>query len=1303
MGSRSIESTLELLSHGTPSEPVPLGKYDVVGRLGSGGMSTVYEAIDRERGIPVALKTLSSVDAAAAVSLKREFRVVADLAHPNLAPVYELAQDRGLWFFTMERVEGVSLSRWARDDQEAATAEKAPFPLSRTLSTQRSFTQSTWGEELEDTVIEDGELYPSELEQLADPSLPAVDLADIRSAFTQLTQAIAALHDAGLRHGDVKPANVLVRPDGQVVLVDFGLARPVEELAPRLSSGGTPTYMAPEQLSDAGVGFAADWYALGATLYGMLTGWRPFLAGTKLELYLKKMHYPPPAPRTVLPDIPADLSDLCLALLRADPETRPGREVLLQVFSGDPSVEVSSERPQPIPFIGRDNELCALERAYGTARAGQLTVAHVRGPSGIGKSALLSSFLSAVHEVDSALVLRGRCYERERVPYKGFDRIIDDLSDYLRQLDDVEVEPLLPNYTAALARVFPALASVPAISRRAEEVLTEGAIELRRRAWIALGELLGAVASHHPIVLTIDDLQWSDADSAQLLVELLSIGRGMPLLFVILFRPEEAEQNPDLAAYFEACARLRADGLFLDLQVEALSSADARRLARATLARAASEEDVSFVAREAAGVPIFIEELAHFIQTTDRSHQQQITLDDAVRARVGALGPQQRTLVELVAVANSPLPQSVVFQAAGLDAGNLSVLLTLRKAALVSWRGGGADDVVSPYHDRIRESVVASLPADEQARRHLSLARALAQQKDRAGSWLFDAVRHYEASAELIVDPEERVRAAQLHAEAGTAALSTAAYPLGYACFEGGIRLLGAKAWQEHYALSLRLFGGAVETAYLSGHRSELRERCAQVKRHARDVMDQLVAWETEIDAHAGRQEYEQALHQGREVLRMLGVELLSDPTEQDVGAALQPTLARLNDLGIDGMRALPELDDARVAAITRIQVRLSPVAYFGRPLLLPIIACNLINTSIDRGLSTATPYALSLFGIVLNTLEMYPVSHAWGQLALELLERWPKDRRLEAATRHILFNLVCNWMVPLSSTLQSLREVFDIGRQTGDYEYAGFAAHGFVHNSFYAGSPLAPLKKEALWLGAQLREFGVNALHVHRPFEQLLKAMTGDLENPASLDQVGFDSQQQLVASLRADARSSVCVLSLTMGIARFHFGDAAEASELLEQARAHLDGAPSVWHPPTVHLFAALAAGRACEQSNDPEARARFRQRAEQSLPPLLRLSELNPINFAHRVSLVQAELSRLDGRRDAARAQLQQAVTQAQAGAWINDVALAYELSARCQDEPEAAKAALRAARTGYAAWGATAKAEQLSQQIAALSAA
>lgn len=368
-----------------------------------------------------------------------------------------------------------------------------------------------------------------------------------------------------------------------------------------------------------------------------------------------------------------------------------------------------------------------------------------------------------------------------------------------------------------------------------------------------------------------------------------------------------------------------------------------------------------------------------------------------------------------------------------------------------------------------------------------------------------------------------------------------------------------------------------------------------------------------------------------------------------DIEAASGRAHADLQTMTPETLAALPDVDDPTVAAAMRIQVRLTPAAFFGKPPLLPIIACNLVQTSIKHGLTTATPFALALFGIVLNTVGMFPVSHAWGQLAVRLLERWP-DRRLEAATRHVVFNLVCPWMVPLSSILAPLREVWDIGRRTGDLEYASYAAHGYVHNAMYAGRPLTSLLVEALAIGEQMRALGqVNALHVHEPFEQLLEGLTGKLPHPPRLDDGEFIEQVRLDEAAREGSRSGCFILHLTIGLARFYLGDRRDrrdASAHFEQARSFLDAAPSTWHISILHQHAALAACATGEAALRPQIQA--------SLDALRALASHAPVNFAHRVSMVEAELARLDG--DAARATELLATARAQAA-----IAVAARLNA------------------------------------------
>ena len=427
----------------------------------------------------------------------------------------------------------------------------------------------------------------------------------------------------------------------------------------------------------------------------------------------------------------------------------------------------------------------------------------------------------------------------------------------------------------------------------------------------------------------------------------------------------------------------------------------------------------------------------------------------------------------------------------------------------------------------------------------------------------------------------------------------------------------------------------------------------------------------------------------------LFGVPRPAEPGPPEIGDAFQHALAELTRVGPEGLAAMPDADDPQVLAAMRIQVRLSPAVYFARPALLPIIACNLITTSIERGLSTATPNALALFGIILNTQDLFPISHVWGQLAIRLIDRW-EDRSLEAATRHVVFNLVCPWMQPLPDILASSREVFDIGRRTGDFEYASYAAHTWVYLAMYCGRPLGPLLEEALTLGEQMRALGqINAIHVHEPFEQLLRCLTGAKAEPASLDDAHFSAAATLETAAAEGSRSGIFITRKVMGMARYHFGSATEASACLEIARPYLDAAPSCWLIPIFHQFAALA-GCAAWDDLDPAARPALRANIEASLTELGKLARHAPMNFAHRVSLVEAELRRIDGDAAGALALLERSITEAQEVSWLPDIALAHELAARCLVQLERgddAAVRTRAARDLYARWGAHAKARQL----------
>ena len=348
------------------------------------------------------------------------------------------------------------------------------------------------------------------------PTVRRPDFGRLRGALKQLAEVLNELHAQGKLHRDIKPSNVLVTRADRVVLLDFGLSTEVDERTdPDTTDGhivGTVTYMAPEQAGGSSVTAASDWYAVGVMLYRTLTGVLPH-SGRVLEVLIEKQRTDPRRPREVYDDVPEDLDRLCMDLLRRDPGDRPSGGDILRRLGGSAAVasRLAAERR---PFVGRESQLAALRTAFADLCKGKTVTIFVHGRSGAGKSSLIERFLEGVRERGEAVILAGRCYEQESVAYKAVDTLIDSLSRYLRRLPRPEADALMPRDVATLAQVFPVLRraeSVAEAPRRLHAIPDQ--LELRRRAFAALRELLTRVGDRRPLVLAIDDLQWGDLDT----------------------------------------------------------------------------------------------------------------------------------------------------------------------------------------------------------------------------------------------------------------------------------------------------------------------------------------------------------------------------------------------------------------------------------------------------------------------------------------------------------------------------------------------------------------------------------------------------------------------------------------------------------------------------------------------------------------------------------------------------------------------------------------------------------------------
>jgi len=647
------------------------GRFEVRGTLGVGGAGTVYRAFDRQLQREVALKLLRQASGRDLYRFKREFRALADIVHPNLVALHEMHATGGDWYFTMELVEGVSFIDWVRPGKISGPARPR-----------------------------------------SDIAEAALDERRLRGSLVQLVDALLALHRAGKLHRDLKPSNVLVTKTGRLALLDFGLVVGVAEGNPDRLAVGTPVYMSPEQASDQTLDESSDWYSVGAMVYEALTARRPF-EGESEQVMTRKQTESPRRPQQIATNVPQDLSDICMGLLRPRANTRPTGAAILDVLGAKPSPttrSISRSYP-PSAFVGRSNEIEVLRGALADARRNGVTVL-VRGKSGIGKSTLVRRFTRGIGE--GAFVVEGRCFEREAVPFKMLDGVVDSLTAVIMGLLPAEIDAIAPRELGSLVRMFPVLRRVSRFTDLAgKSPAPVDPQELRRRGFRALKSVFARLARLRSLVIFVDDAHWGDVDSALFIADLLHSSEP-GVLVIIAHRPED---------YLGIVAQLKRPpggnarrGDVRDLEVTALSDDDAAMLVMQLAPQDSIRAETVLAA--AAGNPLVLTEMARA-----ESLAQGAKIEDVVRTKMGRLPPDVQSLLAVTSIAARPLAVEIAAHAAGVVGGldEAAQLVTERLATLREVDGA---TILHPAHDYVRAAVLASLDTETKAGWHEALARA---------------------------------------------------------------------------------------------------------------------------------------------------------------------------------------------------------------------------------------------------------------------------------------------------------------------------------------------------------------------------------------------------------------------------------------------------------------------------------------------------------------------------------------------------------------------------------------------------
>jgi serine/threonine protein kinase len=681
------------------SVPVTLGRYRVHRLLGTGGMGAVYEAEATSGGARVALKTLTRLSPAGLLGFKQEFRRAAQLSHPHLVSLYELSQDGGVWFFSMELIRGPHLLSYV------------------------------WG----------SETYPG--------TEPAI--AGTLHVLPQLLESIAFLHEHGILHLDIKPSNILTTAEGATKLLDFGLS----ELDPEHDAGdskpcfaGTPGYMAPEQI--AGVrSRACDCYALGATLFEVMSGRLPFDEGCTSALISKRTRPAPPIVEFARGTPPA-LATIIDGLLQRDPALRFGIDEVRRTLGPLLSPAKPSRTSRPTShLIGRKGELERLSELTTRLTAGSV-VCQLVGDSGVGKSSLLRAAMSSWRAL-GAVVLSSRCHQWEAIPFKAADALIDQLYEYALTYSE---ELTFADDLGLATRMFPVLDGLPLkpIAVRPTDPHAE-----RTRAAEALGDLLAQVARRTSVILCIDDAHWGDAESADVVAQMVNaVPNGLAL--ILSQRSTSSLPNP----FGKLLLSSLQHATQIEIALAPLDAHDSFSLARAvSVAGTWSDEQLRSISDDAAGVPIFIEQVVRLGKSVAGRAP---TMNEVIDNYCQTLEPEQQALLDMVVIAEHPTPLRHLCNAAGLVGQVHRVVAGLQAAGLLRCEGLDEGALLEPYHDRVRQGVLARIAPVRQKALHFSLAERL----ELAGETPGRIVDHWFQAGELTRAAESASRAAHLACEA---------------------------------------------------------------------------------------------------------------------------------------------------------------------------------------------------------------------------------------------------------------------------------------------------------------------------------------------------------------------------------------------------------------------------------------------------------------------------------------------------------------------------------------------------------
>ncbi|WP_163998205.1 AAA family ATPase [Pyxidicoccus caerfyrddinensis] len=1166
-----------------------------------------------------------------------------------------------------------------------------------------------------------------------------------------IADVLGALHRKHVIHRDLNPANLVVAPDARrLVLIDFDLSTRVPGLVQAMGIPGglegTLQYIAPEQTGRMNrlVDHRADLYALGATFYEMLTGEAPFLSADPGELVHALLAKPPVPPAERAPQLPAVLSDLVMKLLAKVPEERYQsartlaadlREAARRWHESGAIApfelgrrDVARELVIPDTLFGRERELEAMEAALARVRAGASARVLVKGPAGSGKSSLARALHGRV-EGGGRFLCGGCAPLRGHVPYAPWVEAFRGLVAGLQEEAPQDVSALRGRVQQALGtrgRVLTALLpGLEALTGEQPPVVALGPKEAESRFHLVFQSFLHALATRErPLVLWLDDLQWADAASLALLERVVLDPDLHHLLLLGAYRPEEADPAHPLARTLES---LQAAGVhFQSLELGPLDLSALESLCGDTLR--CGPERASPLARcvleKTAGNPFFVHSFLRHLHRTgllafdvergtwewdlDRIEQAEVTENvlELMLAAIFRLPERTQRLLKAAACMRGPVDLWLLAAVVGAPVEDTASDLwsAIREGLLVPVgevphfhpthedAAGPQASLHAAYrfvHGRIQQAAYSLLAEDERRRLHRDIGLQLWAEasEPEEEQRLFEVVDHLNQGAERGDAEAERHWLAGLNLRAGRKSRDASAFDAALAYFLRARELLTPEAWHSQRERMFHLHRDAAECAQLTGDGALAESLLETAMAHAATPVEKADLFGLRMSACTLRRAHAEALHWGREGLRLLGVAL----PEGDATEAFRAEFAKMEEFRrgrSDGeLLAAPPMTDPAPLACMRLLMHAGVAAWFSDPPLFSFIYTRMLNLSLEHGNSVYSAYAYVCFGIIFGEVRGdFASGHPFSRLGVELSRRSANPREECRVLSAFLFYMH-HWREPLRSALPLLRRGIDAGLESGEPQFVAYLLASTAFTRLRMGTELGRVRTEVESGLAFDRKSGQHAMaDVHLAIRQAVRCLQGRTRERAGFDDDGFDARA-FEDSARRDP-TILCQYEVLRLQTSYLVGDLAGAREWARVAEAHL---PFVrWlFTATEHAFYAALTLAASEEDAPAAERESLVERLEHHHRRLGAWAESNPGNFRHRHLLVSAELARVKVRHNEAMTLYDEAIDLAREEGFPQDEALANALAGRLYHSLGRRRVAalyLRAAREGFARWGA-----------------